>query len=100
MTFREVSEKCWKIPDDFLSHRYTTLIHGVGLANEVSNIKHFDQFEAQGYDGLIESGMTLCVESFIGKEGGREGVKLEEQVKITENGAELLSTYPFELDML
>ena len=89
-----------KIPHEFLSHRYTTLIHGVGLADEYPNIKHFDQFEAYGYDGLIESGMTLCVESFIGKEGGREGVKLEEQVIINENGAELLSTYPFELDML
>ncbi len=44
--------------------------------------------------------MTLCVESFIGQEGGREGVKLEEQVIITENGVERQSTYPFELDML
>ena len=44
--------------------------------------------------------MTLCVESFIGEEGGREGVKLEEQVIITEHGVELLSSYPFELDML
>ena len=100
MSFREVSEKCWTIPDEFLSHRYSTLIHGVGLADEYPNIKHWDQFEANGYDGLIENGMTLCVESFIGKEGGREGVKLEEQVIITENGVDLLSTYPFELDML
>ena len=44
--------------------------------------------------------MTLCVESFIGSEEGREGVKLEEQVVITENGVERQSTYPFELDML
>ena len=44
--------------------------------------------------------MTLCVESFIGSEGGREGVKLEEQVIITENGVERQSTYTFELDML
>ena len=100
MSFREVSEKCWKIPDEFLSHRYSTLIHGVGLADEYPNIKHWDQFEAHGYDGLIEPGMTLCVESFIGSEGGREGVKLEEQVIITENGVERQSTYPFELDML
>ena len=100
MTFREVSEKCWTIPDEFISHRYSTLIHGVGLADEYPNIKHWDQFEAHGYDGLIKPGMSLCVESFIGKEGGREGVKLEEQVIITENGVELLSTYPFELDML
>ena len=100
MTFREVSEKCWTIPDEFISHRYSTLIHGVGLADEYPNIKHWDQFEACGYDGLIKPGMSLCVESFIGKEGGREGVKLEEQVIITENGVEQLSTYPFELDML
>ena len=44
--------------------------------------------------------MTLCVESFIGKEGGREGVKLEEQVINAENGVERQSTYPFELDLL
>ena len=100
ISFREVSEKCWTIPDEFLSHRYSTLIHGVGLADEYPNIKHWNQFEASGYDGLIEPGMTLCVESFIGKEGGREGVKLEEQVIITENGVERQSTYPFELDML
>ena len=96
-SFREVSEQCWKIPDDFLSHRYTSLIHGVGLADEYPNIKHWNDFESKGYDGYLESGMTLCVESFIGSEGGREGVKLEEQVLITENGVERMSTYPFEM---
>ena len=44
--------------------------------------------------------MTLCVEAYIGAEGGREGVKLEEQVVITEQGAEALSAYPFEIDLL
>ena len=100
MSFKEVSKNCWKIPEEFISHRYTTLIHGVGLADEYPNIKHWDQFRDHGYDGLIEPGMTLCVESFIGKEGGREGVKLEEQILITENGVKRLSTYPFEVDML
>ena len=41
--------------------------------------------------------MTLCVESFIGSDGGREGVKLEEQVLITKTGVERMSDYPFEL---
>jgi Xaa-Pro aminopeptidase len=40
--------------------------------------------------------MTLCVESYIGAEGGTEGVKLEEQVLITETGVQRLSTFPFE----
>ncbi len=44
--------------------------------------------------------MVLCVESFIGVEGGREGVKLEEQVIVTETGVERQSSYPFALEML
>ena len=59
----------------------------------------FHGFQA-GYDGTIEEGMTLCVESMIGSEGGREGVKLEEQVLITKDGAVPLSSYPFEEDWL
>jgi hypothetical protein len=44
--------------------------------------------------------MTLCVESYIGEENGREGVKLEQQVLITERGSLLLSRFPFEDDLL
>ncbi|SEN01899.1 hypothetical protein [Halomonas caseinilytica] len=41
--------------------------------------------------------MTLCVESFIGHEDGGEGVKLEEQLYIRDDGrVELLSDYPFD----
>jgi Xaa-Pro aminopeptidase len=38
--------------------------------------------------------MVVCVESYVGRHGGREGVKLEEQVLITDNGHEMLSRYP------
>ena len=44
--------------------------------------------------------MVLCVESFIGSVGGREGVKLEEQVIITADGTERMSTLDFEMDWL
>ena len=44
--------------------------------------------------------MVLCVESFIGTDEGREGVKLEEQVVVTETGVERQSSYPFETEML
>jgi len=40
--------------------------------------------------------MTLCVEAYIGAVGGREGVKLEEQVLITETGVENLTKCPFD----
>ena len=99
-SFREVSAQAWKIPDEFLSNRYPSLIHGVGLADEYPSIKHDSDWASKGYDGVIEPGMTLCVESFIGTEGGREGVKLEEQVLVTETGTETLSTYPLHEDWL
>ena len=98
MTFREVSEKAWKIPDEFYENRYSSVIHGIGLCDEYPAIKHFGDFEAKGYDGLIQPGMTLCVESYIGTSGGHEGVKLEEQVLITEDGNEKLTNYPLQLE--
>ncbi len=100
MSFREYSETAWKIPENCLSNRYPSLIHGVGLADEYPSLKHWTDFDAKGYDGVLLPGMTLCVESFIGVEGGKEGVKLEEQVLLTETGAEKLSQYPMEIDWL
>ncbi len=100
MSFRELSEACWRIPEEFLSLRYPSLIHGVGLADEYPSIKHWEDFPTKGYDGIVTPGMTLCVESFIGVAGGREGVKLEEQVLITETGVERLSSLPYETDWL
>ena len=44
--------------------------------------------------------MTLCVEAYVGAVGGREGIKLEEQVLVTETGAVPLSRYRYEDDLL
>ena len=51
-------------------------------------------------DGLIEPGMVLCVESYIGRLGGHEGVKIEEQILITETGNEKLSSFPLDARLL
>jgi Xaa-Pro dipeptidase len=44
--------------------------------------------------------MVLCVESYAGERGGREGVKLEQQILVTETGPELLSSFPLEDSLL
>jgi len=44
--------------------------------------------------------MVLSVESFIGADGGKEGVKLEQQLAVTETGTELLSRFAFEEALL
>ena len=56
--------------------------------------------DEHGYDGVFEEGMTVCVEAYVGTEGGSCGVKLEDQVLIAASGSELLSTYPFEAAFL
>ena len=70
------------------------LFHGVGLCDEYPAIPYPSDWDRSGYDGHLEAGMVLCVESYVGRHGGAEGVKLEDQVLITATGPEVLSTYP------
>ena len=46
--------------------------------------------------GQFEKDMTVTVESYIGEVGGKEGVKLEQQYLVGENGLELMSRHPLE----
>jgi Xaa-Pro aminopeptidase len=100
VSFREFSGKSWSIPAEFAKNSYDCIVHGVGLADEWPNIPSWRNFAQYGYDGIIEPGMALCVESYIGAEGGLEGVKLEEMILITADGNRRLSSYPFEEKML
>ncbi len=100
MSFREIAEKAWPIPEEFAPNRYFVLAHGVGMTGEYPYVLHAQDLDAHGYDGVLEPGMTLCVESYIGAAGGREGVKLEDQVVVTETGVERLTSFPYEEDLL
>jgi Xaa-Pro aminopeptidase len=100
LSFRELAERAWPIPDRFLANRYFVVAHGCGMTGEYPYILHRVDFEAAGYDGLIEPGMTLCIESYLGAEGGHEGVKLEEQVLVTATGTEVLSRFPYDDTLL
>jgi Xaa-Pro dipeptidase len=96
LTFREYADRAWDIPDEFHTHRYYLSAHGNGMTGEYPYLYHRSDFSDAGYDGLIVPGMTLCVESFIGRENGLNGVKLEQQVLVTETGVEVLSEFPYE----
>lgn len=93
LTYKELTLNSF-VFDPTVYRRYSCLYHGVGLCDESPCIYFPDQWESNGYDGMLEPGMVICVESYHGKTAGGPGVKLEEQVLITETGHELLSTYP------
>jgi len=63
-------------------------------------VPYHEDFEDVGYDGVVQPGIVLCIQSYMGELGGDAGVKIEQQVRITESGTELLSTYPFEDELL
>ena len=100
MEFAEYAERAWPIPDEFLANRYGCVAHGVGMCDEYPTISYPTGPGLGNVDGVFEPGMTICVESYVGAERGREGVKLEQQLFVTERGTELLSTFPFEEDLL
>lgn len=100
MSFREYADKAWNIPEKYHANRYYLSAHGCGMTGEYPYLYHHADFQVSGYDGEILPGMTLCVESYIGEEGGQEGVKLEQQLLMTETGIQLLSEFPFEDELL
>ncbi|MFH1796628.1 MAG: M24 family metallopeptidase [Pseudomonadota bacterium] len=100
ISFRDLAERSVVPPPDCFPTRYGVLYHGVGLADEYPTLPHAADWTDDTPDGVLEPGMVLCVESYIGRLGGREGVKIEEQVLITQTGAEPLSTYPLEERLL
>lgn len=100
MTFEEVTKSGILLPPEFRAQRYGVMMHEVGLCDEYPSIRYPEDLEGHGYDGVLEPGMALCVEAYVGAVGGKEGVKLEDQVIITEDGFENLTNYPFESELL
>jgi Xaa-Pro aminopeptidase len=70
------------------------MVHGIGLCDEWPMIKY--PTDGGQREGHFEKNMTITVESYIGKAGGKEGVKLEQQYLVDENKLELLSHHPLE----
>ena len=100
MRFLEITQKSQRLAEEFRAGRYGVVMHGVGLCDEFPSIRYPEDVDEHGYDGVLEPGMALCIEAYIGVEGGNEGVKLEDQGIITEHGFENLTNYPFESVLL
>ena len=68
------------------------------MCDEWPFIKYPNKDYSNGdFNSIFEENMTICVESYVGEVGGKEGVKLENQYLVTNNGLELLSKTPLNL---
>ena len=94
LSFKEFVAKSWVLPEAYYGNRYPCIVHGIGLCDEWPMVKY--PTEVTDEKGQFEKDMTITVESYIGEVGGKEGVKLEQQYLIKENGLELLSHHPLE----
>ena len=94
ISFREFTEKSWVLPEEYYGNRYSCMVHGIGLCDEWPMIRYpTDGGQREGY---FEKNMTITVETYIGKVGGKEGVKLEQQYLVGENVLELMSHHVLE----
>lgn len=100
LTFREFTEQADPGPEEFRAQRYGVLGHGVGLCDEYPSLYFKEDYPSTGYDGVFEPGMGICIESYSGTVGGSFGIKLEQQVLITETGFEDITRYPYEARFL
>ena len=94
ISFKEFTEKSWKLPDEYYGNRYSCMVHGIGLCDEWPMIRY--PTDGGQREGSFEKNMTVTVESYIGKVGGKEGVKLEQQYLVGKNGLELMSHHALE----
>jgi len=101
LTLHELSDLAQPLPEKYAAQRYGVVYHGVGLCDEYPSIRYPQDFEDGTWeDAVLEPGMTLCVEVYYGEVGGPCGIKLEDQVLITEDGFENLTSYPLDARLM
>ncbi|WP_405112454.1 Xaa-Pro peptidase family protein [Phaeobacter sp. BS52] len=96
VNLQDLSHNCHLLDAQFQKQKYGCMMHGVGLCDEWPLVAYPDAMVEGAFDYELEPGMVLCVEALVSPEGGDFSIKLEDQVLITEDGYENLTTYPFD----
>jgi Xaa-Pro aminopeptidase len=94
LTCRELAAVAPRLPAKFLPQRYEVMIHSIGLEEESPSVAYPDDPQPNG-DRVLQENMALVVELYCGEVGGRDGVKLGDQVLLTPGGVKDLVPYPY-----
>jgi Xaa-Pro aminopeptidase len=87
------------IPARFHAQRYECMVHGIGLEEENPSVCHPSDPQSNP-ETVLERDMALVVEIFAGEIGSAHGVKLGDQVVVTDEGCRVLCPYPFSAPLL
>lgn len=97
-SLREICLRAPQYPEDYQERCYSCMIHGIGLDDEPPFLPYPHALKYVGESVIPDEPLlpntVLSIEFFAGKPGQRDGVKLEDQVLITETGPVWLSRYP------
>ncbi len=96
VSFEDFANQAWDVPSPHVAYSYSSLAHGLGMCGEFPYVPVWRADEPYGLDGEFESNMVICVESYIGDPDSGQGVKLEDQYLVTDDGAKPMSTLPFD----
>jgi Xaa-Pro aminopeptidase len=99
LTCAEAAALAPRIPERFVAQRYECMVHGIGLEEENPSVCH-PQDPQSNADRVIEPNMALVIELYCGEVGGAEGVKLGDEVLVTDDGLRVLAPYPFDERLL
>jgi Xaa-Pro aminopeptidase len=94
LTMREFAEAAPRLPERFLPQRYEVILHSAGLEDEGPSAAYPGDPQPNP-DRRFEEGMVVCLETYTGEVGARDGVKLEDQLVVTPAGARVLVPYPY-----
>jgi Xaa-Pro aminopeptidase len=99
VTCGELAAEAPEIPERYVAQRYECMIHGIGLEEENPSVCHPQDAQSNA-DTPIEPGTALVVECYLGEVGANHGVKLGDEVVVTEDGCRTLVPYPWSEELL
>jgi Xaa-Pro dipeptidase len=93
LAYEEIAEKTWSVPVEHQQSRDYAIGHGLGMSGEFPNIPHKKPGQPYPLGGQVQAGMVICIESYIGSANAGQGVKLEEQLLVTDAGVQRMMPF-------
>ena len=95
LTCREIAARAPRLPQKYMPQRYEVMIHSIGLEEESPSVAYPEDPQPNG-ERVVQEDMVLVAELYCGEVGGREGVKLGDQLVVTATGVRDLVPYPYD----